>query len=277
MRQRGLRSLCAGSLTAAATAAPISALFAVTYEATKARLAPRLPKDRQWVAQCLAGASASVATSFVYTPSECIKAQLQVGQYRCAVRAGLDLVRQHGVQRLYHGWTAVLCRNVPQSMAKFLVYEQLRMRVCRTVNKEEMSPGATMLCGSIAGSAAACLTTPFDVVKTRMQLHGTASLAGSTSAASMHSTASVASTMRSIVRQEGLQGLYCGLAPRLLIYMTQGAIYFCAYELLRKALHTEAEQWRQGHRLGLQAMHTDMGQWQQGHAPPYSTKLHGTG
>jgi hypothetical protein len=36
--------------------------------------------------------------------------------------------------------------------------------------------------------------------------------------------------------QEGAAALYRGLAPRMLIYLTQGALFFAAYELAHCAL-----------------------------------------
>lgn len=42
--------------------------------------------------------------------------------------------------------------------------------------------------------------------------------------------------MRDIVAKEGVGGLYRGVTPRLFIYVTQGAVFFTAYEITRKAL-----------------------------------------
>lgn len=78
LRSRGVGFLYAGVWPALAASAPISAVYTFTYEAAKARLQRRLPERRIWVGQCAAGACASVATSFIYTPTECVKAQLQV-------------------------------------------------------------------------------------------------------------------------------------------------------------------------------------------------------
>ena len=51
-------------------------------------------------------------------------------------------------------------------------------------------------------------------------------------------------TMRDIVVNEGLGGLYRGVIPRLLIYVTQGAVFFSSYELARNTLLAAAEKRR---------------------------------
>ena len=109
-----------------ASSAPISALYTASYELVKRRLEPMFPAEKAWVAHCLAGGCASVATSFVYTPSECVKQRCQVSHGAVtALGATRAIVAEGGVFGLYKGWTAVLCRNIPQSAIKFFVFEHL--------------------------------------------------------------------------------------------------------------------------------------------------------
>lgn len=106
---------------------------------------------------CIAGGCSSVATSFVFTPSERIKQQMQIGtQYKNCwyvqllyasyffinemrlkvalviyffttddqlqifiIRNALvGCIEKGGVATLYAGWRAVLCRNIPHSIIK---------------------------------------------------------------------------------------------------------------------------------------------------------------
>lgn len=41
---------------------------------------------------------------------------------------------------------------------------------------------------------------------------------------------------QSIVTTEGVAGLYRGLVPRILIYITQGALFFASYEFIKRVL-----------------------------------------
>jgi len=82
--------------------------------------------------------------------------------------------------------------------------------------------------GGVSGCTAAMFTTPFDVVKTRLQTQ--VALGGALRYRGL------VAMFRGIVAEEGASGLYRGLAPRLLIYMSQGALFFASYELCHRVL-----------------------------------------
>eukprot|EP00899_Mesostigma_viride_P025345 jgi/Mesvir1/5996/Mv00745-RA.1 len=233
--QRGLRGLYAGLGPNLMTAAPISAIYTATYEGVKERLITRMPKKYHALAHCAAGACASIATSFVYTPSECVKSRMQFHNvYKNSMHAFVTILRTEGVRTLYGGWGAVLCRNVPQSIVKFLTYESLKAFVQRKNGDPDkpLSTLQTLLVGGCAGTTAAMVTTPFDVIKTRLQTQ----LQGSTGTLRYHG---VHDTLQKIVLHEGIGGLYRGVTPRLIIYLTQGALFFASYEMLRRLLHAQ--------------------------------------
>lgn len=230
LKQRGPFGLYSGLSASLASAAPISALYTASYEAAKLKLAPLFSEDRQWVAHCAAGAAASVTTSFVYTPSECVKQRCQVSGNVKAWQAARMIVRESGVGGLYKGWTAVLCRNIPQSAIKFFVFEKLMRAVYASAAGRGAGTLPSLAVGGIAGSTAAMFTTPFDTVKTRLQTVGIAGVDKGGVARG------VAATARDIVAAEGVGGLYRGLLPRLFIYVTQGAVFFSSYEFTRRSL-----------------------------------------
>lgn len=237
----GVTGLYAGVLPKLLSSAPCSAIYAATYEGVKSALLPLLEPRAHWIAHCSGGAAASIATSVVFTPLECIKARLQVGlaccfvhlyhigssalpnspkvgHYSTAPEALAGIARSEGLGALYRGQEAVLWRNIPQSVVKFFVYEQLRAALALP-----HETWAHMLLGAAAGCSAALVTTPFDVVKSRMET------------LAPHPRG-VGPALAFLVRKEGLGGLYRGLGPRLLIYLVQGAVFFSAYELLKATL-----------------------------------------
>jgi len=229
LSKRGVLGLYSGLTTSLASSAPISAIYTASYEGVKAKLLPMFPEEKKWVAHCLAGGCASLATSFVYTPSECIKQRCQVTGAVSAWAATRSIVATDGVFGLYKGWTAVLCRNIPQSAIKFFVFEQL-MRTAYSTCSPVSSPLPTLAIGGIAGSTAAVFTTPFDTIKTRLQTQGLGASQGG------RVMRGVIPTMKDIILHEGVGGLYRGVIPRLFIYVTQGAVFFTSYEMARKAL-----------------------------------------
>ena len=107
---RGVLGLYAGMLPKLLSSAPCSAIYAATYESVKSSLLPLLPPPHAWVAHRAGGAAASIATSVVFTPLECIKARLQVGQYMSAPEAVVGIARSEGLGALYRGQEAVLWR-----------------------------------------------------------------------------------------------------------------------------------------------------------------------
>ncbi|KAL9246713.1 hypothetical protein vseg_020212 [Gypsophila vaccaria] len=227
--ERGLSGLYRGISSNISTSAPISALYTFTYESVKGVLLPSLAKEYHSIAHCTAGGCASIATSFIFTPSDHIKQQMQVNsKYRNCWNAALRIIEKGGLLSLYAGWGAVLCRNIPHSIIKFYTYESLKQKfISSELPDNQPKASQTLLCGGLAGSAAALFSTPFDVVKTRLQTQ----MPGSA-----RKYQNILNALHQIRGQEGVKGLYRGLIPRLIMYMSQGALFFASYEFFKSLL-----------------------------------------
>ncbi|KAL2238226.1 UNVERIFIED_CONTAM: Mitoferrin [Sesamum indicum] len=230
--ERGMSGLYRGISSNILSSAPISAVYTFTYESVKKSLIPLLPREYHSLAHCTAGGCASIATSFIFTPSERIKQQMQVGShYRNCWNALIQVVQKGGFLSLYAGWGAVLCRNVPHSVIKFYTYESLKPIMSSSIQSNaQANTSVTLVCGGLAGSMASLFTTPFDVVKTRLQTQ----IPGSTMTYN-----GVFNTLKEIEKHEGLKGLYRGLTPRLVMYMVQGALFFASYESFKRLFSLE--------------------------------------
>ncbi|KAE8658517.1 Mitochondrial substrate carrier family protein, putative isoform 6 [Hibiscus syriacus] len=231
--ERGSIGLYRGIASNIASSAPISAFYTLSYESVKGASLPLLTKEYHSLAHCMAGGCASVATSFIFTPSERIKQQMQVGvHYQNCWKALVETIKKGGLPSLYTGWGAVLCRNIPHSIIKFYTYESLK-QVMLISSQSPVQPNTlqTLVCGALAGSTAAFFTTPFDVVKTRLltQIPG-----------SLSRYNNVYNALQDIWMHEGLKGVYRGLVPRLVMYTTQGALFFASYEFFKQLLCSEA-------------------------------------
>ncbi|XVF13122.1 hypothetical protein REPUB_Repub08aG0181000 [Reevesia pubescens] len=233
--ERGLTGLYRGIASNIASSAPISALYTFSYESVKGALLPLFPKEYHSLAHCMAGGCASIATSFIFTPSERIKQQMQVGvHYQNCWNALVGIIKKGGLPSLYTGWGAVLCRNVPHSIIKFYTYESLKQVMLTSLQSyAQPSTLQTLVCGALAGSTAALFTTPFDVVKTRLQTQ----IPGSVSRYN-----SVYHALQDIRTHEGFKGLYRGLIPRLVMYMSQGALFFTSYEFFKQLFSLDVPQ-----------------------------------
>jgi solute carrier family 25 S-adenosylmethionine transporter 26 len=80
----------------------------------------------------------------------------------------------------------------------------------------------------LAGGIAACLTTPLDVVKTRIML--------SEKKMSHSSYKGAWKTLKRIYVEEGINALWSGALPRTLWISLGGAIFFGVYEQSKKLL-----------------------------------------
>lgn len=91
------------------------------------------------------------------------------------------------------------------------------------------SPFESAFAGSMAGGFAASVTTPLDVIKTRLMLRVDSSGVP---------YSGPASTFKRIVAREGFGALFSGVGPRTLWIAIGGFIYFGVYsttsELLKK-------------------------------------------
>lgn len=87
-----------------------------------------------------------------------------------------------------------------------------------------MAPWEIIAVGALSGGLAAVLTTPFDVMKTRMMTSPPG-----------EPTTLVAITF-TILKQDGPLGLFKGAVPRFFWIAPLGAMNFAGYELARKAM-----------------------------------------
>lgn len=91
-------------------------------------------------------------------------------------------------------------------------------------------------CGAMAGMASGIVTCPLDVIKTKLQAQGSFRQQQvlkhpPTTSALYHG---MMGTARTIVRQDGLRGLYRGLGPMLLGYLPTWAVYMAVYDSSRE-------------------------------------------
>jgi solute carrier family 25 (mitochondrial S-adenosylmethionine transporter), member 26 len=85
------------------------------------------------------------------------------------------------------------------------------------------------LLGSIAGGVAAAVTTPLDVVKTRLMTQ-----AGSTGGADRYK--GWVDAFRRIPREEGVGALFRGIRPRVMFISIGGAIFIGSFEEFKRRL-----------------------------------------
>lgn len=207
--------------------APGASLFFLTYEEVKARLAQNETlKGTPAACHMIAASLGEIAACSVRVPAEVIKQRVQTSQHRTSYEALVSIfknTRGEGVFRgLYRGWGITIMREIPFTAIQFPLYEMLRKQ--RTaylgLGLEAVTPQDGAIAGAVAGGTAAALTTPLDVIKTRIMLH--------------HQKESMLTTLGTIYREEGMGAFWRGIGPRTMWISTGGAVFLGVYELARQ-------------------------------------------
>lgn len=86
----------------------------------------------------------------------------------------------------------------------------------------------TAISGAIAGLLSGIVVCPLDVTKTRLQAQGLQNING------IPYYKGILGTMRTIIKDETIAGLYKGLIPTLLGYFPTWTVYFSVYEFSKK-------------------------------------------
>lgn len=219
----GAKGLYRGSVPAILGQFSSHGLRTGIFEATKLVLinvAPTLPEIQ---IQSLASFCSTFLGTAVRIPCEVLKQRLQAGIFDNVGEALVGTWQQDGVKGFFRGTGATLCREVPFYVAGMGLYAESKKVVHKLLGRE-LEPWETIAVGALSGGLAAVVTTPFDVMKTRMMTatHGR--------------TVSMSMVAFSILRHEGPIGLFKGAVPRFFWIAPLGAMNFAGYELARKAM-----------------------------------------
>lgn len=176
----------------------------------------------------------SLSLSQVFTnPLEIVKIRLQVqgelAKKSDAVpkRSAMWIVRNLGILGLYKGVSACLLRDVPFSAIYFPTYAHLKRDMFGESPQKKLGILQLLTAGAIAGMPAAYLTTPCDVIKTRLQVEarkGEATYNGLVDCA------------RKILKEEGMAAFFKGGPARILRSSPQFGFTLAAYEVLSTLL-----------------------------------------
>ncbi|XLU72552.1 hypothetical protein S245_031605 [Arachis hypogaea] len=218
---KGLYSGLAGNL---AGVLPASAIFVGVYEPTKQKLLRSFPENLSAIAHFAAGAIAGAASSLVRVPTEVIKQRMQMGQFKSAPAAVRLIVANEGFKGLYAGYGSFLLRDLPFDAIQFCIYEQLRIGYKLAAKRDLNDPENAML-GAFAGAITGAVTTPLDVVKTRLMVLG-----------SQNHYKGIYDCVNTIVKEEGTHALFKGMGPRVLWIGIGGSIFFGVLEKTKQIL-----------------------------------------
>ncbi|POS71813.1 PET8 related protein [Diaporthe helianthi] len=251
----GFRGIYRGVGSAALGSAPGAAFFFCTYEATKSALAEArrntLGNNKTGgggaVDHMLAASLGEVAACAVRVPTEVVKQRAQAGQHGGsslsslrAILARRSTVGLPGVWReLYRGWGITILREVPFTVIQFPLWEALKSYsrgrksqsqsqgrgqggVGAVSGPADVSAAESALYGSVSGGVAAAVTTPLDVLKTRVMLST--------------ERQRVWDIVAGIIRQHGVRPFFAGIGPRVMWISVGGAVFLGSYQWVINSL-----------------------------------------
>jgi solute carrier family 25 S-adenosylmethionine transporter 26 len=183
----------------------------------------------------IAASIGEAAACLVRVPTEVIKAKMQTNtanaqsltktfQMVLAETHGSALSRLTG--GLYRGYGITLMREIPFAMIQFPLYESLKVYWGEKQNSP-VNPVQAAACGSFSGGIAAGLTTPLDVVKTRLML-------GADKDGKLYG--GVGDVVRRTASEGGFAVFWSGLQPRVMWISIGGFVFFGAYEGFKTCL-----------------------------------------
>jgi solute carrier family 25 (mitochondrial S-adenosylmethionine transporter), member 26 len=256
----GFRGVYRGVGSALVGSAPGAAFFFCTYEGVKGVLSrarrrrqeevqtgtaavEKRGKEGKWIEPIEHMAAASlgeVAACIVRVPTEVIKQRAQAGQFGGSSAGALRaILGQYGAvgslgvwRQLYRGWGITVMREVPFTVIQFPLWEALKGWGSRRRQRQgsgsaataQVGAGESALYGSISGAVAAGITTPLDVLKTRVMLS--------------KEKESVVTVLRDLFASHGLRPFFAGIGPRVMWISAGGAIFLGSYQWAINALQT---------------------------------------
>ncbi len=269
-RNEGVSSLWRGLSPTLLMSVPANVIYFTGYDWLRA--SKRSPINRyvsDAYAPLMAGSLARVAAASVISPVEMFRTRLQAtsgsgtGLFRTTLKGLNDMVHAQGYSSLWRGLTLTMWRDVPFSGFYWWGYEAVRNSL---TDARDRSRGRTLdparsrtrlrsrsqsrenhtstfvdsfVAGAVSGAAAAFVTTPFDVGKTRQQV---LQHSDEVPAARMQGAGKVLRPeersmprfLYHIFKEEGAPGLFKGWAARCLKVAPACAIMISSYEIGKK-------------------------------------------
>ncbi|KAL7786783.1 mitochondrial carrier domain-containing protein [Trichoderma ceciliae] len=249
-----LRGLYQGIGSVVLATLPAAGVFFSTYESAKGIFGRHLPLPEPVTHSC-AAAVAEMASCLILTPGEVIKQNAQMIR---AETTGKDLRKSTSLMAfrrltgtgttmgLFSGYSALVARNLPFTALQFPMFEYFRARIWdRRLHLREDKKGGAVETGLIAGSSAAMagalaafLTTPSDVIKTRMMVKAGSS--NGVDEARQHRRGA-RKVIGDVWRERGARGFFRGGAFRCAWTAVGSGLYLGMYDAAKLWLGGEGD------------------------------------
>lgn len=250
VERSGVGGLWAGVTVTVLGSSPSVAVYFGAYSSCKKYLTSVMPDNLYLVAVALAASIGNTFASFFRVPYEVIKQRMQNGEHSSTMEAIWHSLKYEGPLGLFTGGKlySQILRDVPYAIVTLVSYEILQKLAARhreeSMRAEKVKSGVVKprgnkatnaLCGALAGGLGSFLTTPMDVVKTRMMTDSSGSPGGGSG------YNSITECINRISKEEGVGSFFIGTGPRLLHKVPANGLFFLCYEGFRNLLQVKVK------------------------------------
>ncbi|KAL3464225.1 mitochondrial carrier domain-containing protein [Aspergillus heterothallicus] len=261
-----IRGIYAGLPSVLLGSAPSAASFFIVYDGVKRTLLSSSPDSKSQspsrshviLTQSLASSMGEIAACAVRVPTEVIKQRAQAGLFGGSSLAALKdiLALRHAhpaaaaagakrgygqvIRELYRGAGITIAREIPFTVLQFTMWEGMkeayakrRLQHLDSVITAQVPASTSAMFGSVAGAISAGLTTPLDVIKTRVML------------ARRGDGGSDKVRIRAIVQEissEGFGAFWRGIGPRITWIGIGGAVFLGSYQWASNTLERRSRR-----------------------------------
>ena len=193
---------------------PCAAVFWAAYTISKLILASIFGDS--YILDFICAIIGSFCSSSIRCPFEFLKTQMITGKFNNFHDVQKNVISKYGVAGLYVGFSALICRELPFDGIQMIFY-----RVFSSFELLKYSIGPFSIAGGLAGGFTAFVTTPIDVVKTKIM-------------SDSEKFRTVPQTIRIVLESEGIFGFWKGWKIRVMMITIGGWIFFGMFNLLNE-------------------------------------------
>ncbi|KAI0563605.1 Mitochondrial carrier [Gracilaria domingensis] len=237
-RQEGIqKGLYAGFGAVIAGTIPTHAVMFASYKALKRKGEDGISDEQQLAAVDFVSASISEVCALpFYVPAEVIAKRMQVARlgparnYKSTMHAGRSILKSEGFQGLLSGFWPTMLRDVPYTALQFSFFSVAKDQYRGYTRKHDLNDAEATALGVGVGAAAAILTNPFDVIKTRFMTQSTGS---------ERKYHSILQCFGRLIKEEGASVLMRGVFARVLWVGPGSGITLAVYERSSKVFRSK--------------------------------------
>lgn len=236
VKQEGIFRLWRGMNTVFLGCIPAHASYFCIYEYLKKLSHLFLDKNYESVTNAAIGGISAIGHDICMNPFDVIKQRMQLGYYSNIYHCVSTVLKYEGFRSFYVSLPTTMLMNVPFGCIMLSTNEYIRSILNPSGN---YSLSSLMISGTASGAIASFITSPLDVIRTRLNTQQSAPCQVSHQSNKFRVNYTLTSpndVAISIFRHEGLKGFFRGSLARVLTQAPSVAISWSAYETLKKLL-----------------------------------------